>query len=151
MSITFQPMMDLQDWWLLVVMIEKLSTFTHQAEADKVRANNNSCWDIANTLTLSLRINFNRAQKNLCADRNLWFHSSHCERLLEVPICLLQRWSSTASTSPFLTCSPYGPPLLCREPTSPSCPPLNWHWSVIPRLTSPFCHYCSFESCCSPP
>jgi hypothetical protein len=50
-------------------MIEKLSTFTHQAEADKVRANNNSCWDIVkvNTETLSLRINLNRAQKNLCA------------------------------------------------------------------------------------
>jgi hypothetical protein len=45
------------------------STFTHQAEADKVRANNNSCWDIVNTETLSLRINLNRAQKNLCAAR----------------------------------------------------------------------------------
>jgi len=40
----------LQDWWLLVVMIEKLSTFTHQAEDDKVRANNNSCWDIKLTV-----------------------------------------------------------------------------------------------------
>ena len=79
------------------------------------------------------------------SDRNLWFHSSHGERLLEAPLCLLQRWSSTASTSPFLTCSPYGPPLLCREPLALPARPLP----DIDR--SPFCHYCSFESCCSPP